>query len=218
MQLCSEMIKVTMSTFSSFLPDLIDSPVAAVWRWAAGGFLVGLILTVAVCWGVCDTRAAGRCGRTGGGFRFNLQPLVPQSLRKVVINRDTDGELGASLLVVQPQASLEVLLHHMVIVAFGNHWKTSSKWPQPHSSVSQWKEVGVFGARAISWPDGCPLWWTSGLQDGFLSDETQVITEGRICKSRQMFRSDLFTSTSPYNYTPHHPMDFIYVKFLLEPL
>lgn len=82
---------------------------------------MALVLTVAVCWGVCDTRAAGRCGRTGGGFGFNLQPLVTQSLSKVVVNRDADGELGASLLVVQTQASLEVLLHHMVIVAFGNH-------------------------------------------------------------------------------------------------
>lgn len=134
-QLCSEMLKVTMSTISSLLPDLIDSPVAAVWWWAAGGFLVALILTV--CWGMCNTRAAGRCGGTGGGFGLNLQPLVTQSLSKMVVNRDADGELGASLLVVQSQAPLEVLLHHTVIVAFGNHWKTSGRWHQAHTSVSQ---------------------------------------------------------------------------------
>lgn len=118
------MFKVTMSTMSWFPPDLIASPVAAVgWR-AAGGFLVELVLTVAVCWGVCNARAAGGCGRTGGGLGFNLQPLVTQSLSKVVVNGDADGELGAGLLVVQPQAPLEVLLHHVVVVAFGNHWKT----------------------------------------------------------------------------------------------
>lgn len=116
---------VTKSTLSRSPPGLIASPAAAVWRRAAGGFLEGVNL--AVRRGVCNARAAGRCGRTGGRFGFDLQPLVPQSLRKVVVDGDADGELRASLLVVQSQASLEVLLHHVVVGAFRNHWKTNGK-------------------------------------------------------------------------------------------
>lgn len=203
-QLCSEMFKVVMSTFSSPPLALIDGP---VWWRAAGGFLVALILTVAVRWGVCNTRAAGRCGGTRGGFGFDLQPLFTQSLSKVVVNRDTDGELGAGLLVVQPQASLEVLLHHMVIVAFGIHWKTSSKWHQPHTFRVRTNEKWTWttGAGATHWPDGCPL-WTSDMQDVFLNDETQVITEGRTCKSRPVSASDLFVPTSPHNCTGLYPI------------
>lgn len=197
-QICREMFRVTKSTFSLFLLGLIDGPVAAVWWWAAGGFLVGVALAVAVCRGVCDTRAAGRCGRTGGWFGFDLQPLVTQSLSKVVIDRDADGELGASLLVVQSQAPLEVLLHHVVIVAFRNHWKTGGKWHQPHTSVSQEQWVGVWA--------NCLTWWVPSVdlrpagrapQRGDTSDHRrphlQIQTDVGI----------LFTSTSTYNHTGH---------------
>lgn len=79
---------------------------------------------MAVGGGVGNTWTAGRCGRTGGRFGFNLLPLVSQSLGKVVIDRHADGELlGASPLVVHSEAPLEMLLNHVVIVAFGNHWK-----------------------------------------------------------------------------------------------
>lgn len=156
------MLKVTTTSTLSwfFLPDLISSPVAALWWGAAGGFLVELVLTVAVCWGVCDAGAAGRCGRTGGGLGFNLQPLVTQSLRKVVVNGDADGELGAGLLVVQAQAPLEVLLHHVLVVAFGNHWKASSKWLPARVSQGKWVGVSVWG--------GSPTltWWVSSVDLG----------------------------------------------------
>lgn len=83
---------------------------------------MGLIWAVAVGGGVSYTWAAGRCGRTRGRLGFNLQPLVSQSLGKVVIDRHADGELlGASFLVVYSKAPLEMLLNHMVIVGFRNH-------------------------------------------------------------------------------------------------
>lgn len=87
------MFKVTKSRFfphQRFLSALIDGPVAGSWRRAAGGLFVGLIRTVAVGGGVSDARAAGRCGGTGGGLGFNLEPLVPQGFGKVVINRHAD--------------------------------------------------------------------------------------------------------------------------------
>lgn len=132
-QLCSEMFKVTnVHVLLRSSSILIASPVAAVWRRAGGGVLVALT----VRWGVRDARAAGRRGGTGGGFGFNLQPLVAQGLREVVVDGDADGELGASLLVVQSQAPLEVLLHHALVVAFGNRWKqkvTSSTHTHTHT-------------------------------------------------------------------------------------
>lgn len=83
---------------------------------------MGLIWAVAVGRGVSVAWTAGRCGRTGGRLGLNLQPLVSQSLGKVVVDRHADGELlGAGLLVVDAEAPLEVLLNHMVVVAFGNH-------------------------------------------------------------------------------------------------
>lgn len=51
---------------------------------------MGLIRAVAVGGGVSDAWAAGRCGGTGGGLGFNLQPLVSQGLGKVVIDRHAD--------------------------------------------------------------------------------------------------------------------------------
>lgn len=79
---------------------------------------------MAVGRGVGDTGTAGRCGRTGGRLGFDLQPLVSQSLGEVVVDGHADGELlGASFLVVHSEAPLEVLLHHVVVAAFGNHWK-----------------------------------------------------------------------------------------------
>lgn len=79
---------------------------------------------MAVGGGVSNAGTAGRCGRTGGRLGFNLQPLVSQSLGKVVVDRHADGELlGASVLVVHAEAPLEMLLDHVVIAAFGNHWK-----------------------------------------------------------------------------------------------
>lgn len=200
-QLCSEMFKVVMSTFIWSLLDLIDSP---VWWWAAGGFLVALILTVAVCWGVCNTRAAGRCGGTGGGFGFNLQPLFTQSLSKVIINRDADGELGAGLLVVQPQASLEMLLYHMVIVAFGIHWKTSSKWHQPHTLVSQEKYVGV-----NVWCTSYPLtWWVPSVDLGSAGWVPQRWDTSDHWRPHLQIQMDVwirfFIPTSPSNSPGHY--------------
>lgn len=97
---------------------------AGIRRRAAVGLFLGLIRAVTVGWGVSNTWAAGGCGRTGGGLGLNLQPLVSQSLGKVVIDGDTDGELlGVSILVVHSEAPLEVLLDHWIIVAFGNHYK-----------------------------------------------------------------------------------------------
>lgn len=72
---------------------LIEGPAAGGPRGAARGASVGLVGAVAVGGGVSDTRAAGRCGRTGGRLGFNLQPLVPQSLGEVVIDGHADGEL-----------------------------------------------------------------------------------------------------------------------------
>ncbi len=82
---------------------------------------MGLIGAVAVGGGVSNARTAGRCGGTGGRLGFNLQPFVSQSLGEVVVDGHADGELlGASFLVVHAEAPLEMLLHHMVIVAIGN--------------------------------------------------------------------------------------------------
>lgn len=68
-----------------------------------------------------NTRAAGWCGRTGRGLGFDLQPLVSQGLCEVVVHRHADGQLlGAGFLVVHAEASLEVLLHDVVVVAFGD--------------------------------------------------------------------------------------------------
>jgi len=98
---------------------LIDRPVAGSRRRAAGGFFVALIWAVAVNWGVGDTWTAGRCGGTGGRLGFNLEPLVSQSLGKVIINRHANGELlGVALLVVHSEAPLEMLLEDMIIDAF----------------------------------------------------------------------------------------------------
>lgn len=78
---------------------------------------------VAVGGGVGDTGAAGGCGGTGGGLGFDLQPLVPQGFGKVVIHRHADGELlGAGLLIVRPQAPLEVLFQDAIVVGFRNGW------------------------------------------------------------------------------------------------
>lgn len=68
---------------------------------------------------------AGAAGGRGGARRrlgLDLQPLVAQSFGEVVVHRHTDGELlGAGPLVVHAQAALEVLVHHVLVVAFGNH-------------------------------------------------------------------------------------------------
>lgn len=80
---------------------------------------MGLVGAVAVGGGVGDAGTAGRCGGTGGGLGFDLQPLVSQSLGEVVVDGHADGELlGAGLLVVHAEAPLEVLLNHVVVVAF----------------------------------------------------------------------------------------------------
>lgn len=69
-----------------------------------------------------NTWAAGWRGRTGRGLGFDLQPLVSQGLCKVVVHRHADGQLlGAGFLVVHAEASLEMLLHDVVVAAFGNH-------------------------------------------------------------------------------------------------
>lgn len=100
---------------------LIDRPVAGRWRGAAGGLFLALVRAVAVGGGVGNTRTAGRRGGTGGGLGFNLLPLLPQSLGKVVVDGHADGELlGAGFRVVHSEAPLEVLLQDVIIVAFGN--------------------------------------------------------------------------------------------------
>lgn len=181
-----------------FLPALIDRPMAGS-RWqSAGGLFVRLIWALAVGGGVSNTWAAGRCGRTGGGLGFNLQPLVSQGLCKVVIDRDADRELlGAGFLVVHSEASLEVLLNHVVIVTFRNCCKRRHGWHQNHTpqwvSESEWmlgKGVTIWWCSSFTsvpdWPDEWPL-WSSDLQEWFLDKEdTQVITEGRIWKAEQM--------------------------------
>lgn len=65
---------------------------------------VGLVGAVAVDGRMGDTGTAGRCGGTGGGLGFDLQPLVlSQCLGEVVIDGHTNGEfLGGCLLVVYP--------------------------------------------------------------------------------------------------------------------
>lgn len=69
-----------------------------------------------------NTWAAWRRGRTGRGLGFDLQPLVSQGLCKMVIHGHTDGQLlGTGFLVVHAEASLEMLFHNVVVVAFGNH-------------------------------------------------------------------------------------------------
>lgn len=85
---------------------------------------MGLVWTVNVGGGISNTRTAGRCGRAGGRLGFDLQPFVSQSLGEVVVDRHADGELlGASFLIVHAEASLEVLLYHVIIVAFRSHWE-----------------------------------------------------------------------------------------------
>lgn len=101
---------------------LIDRPMAGHWRQASGGLFVGLAGAVAVGRRMSNTWAAGRRGRTGRGLGFDLQPLVSQGLCKVVIHRHADGQLpGAGFLVVHPQASLEMLFHHVLVVALGSY-------------------------------------------------------------------------------------------------
>lgn len=116
--------KVQFLPASDVVSALIDGPVAGSGRRAAGGLFAGLIWAVAVGGGVSNAWTAGRRGGTGGRLGFDLQPLVSQSLGKVVVDGHTDGELlGAGLLVVHAEAPLEMLLNHVVVVAFGNHWK-----------------------------------------------------------------------------------------------
>ena len=129
---------------STFLPvswvlfALIDGPAAGGWRRAAGGLFAGLIGAVAVGWGVGDTRTAGRCGGTGGGLGFDLQPLVSQGLGEVVVHGHADGELlGAGLLVVHAEAPLEMLLDPVIVAALGNHWKGEGK-RQSVKHTPQW--------------------------------------------------------------------------------
>lgn len=152
----SEMFNITKSRFfpyQKYLPVLVDRPVAGNRRRAAGGLFVGLTWTVAVGGGVSNTWAAWRCGRTGGGLGFNLQPLISQGLCKMVINGHTDGKLlRTSFLVVYPQAPLEMLLHHMVIVAFGNHCKRRDGWDQ--SDTHPCESVKVCGCVVREWPSG----------------------------------------------------------------
>lgn len=123
---------------SEVMSALIDRPVAGRWRWAAGGLFVGLIWAVDVGGGISNTRTAGRCGRTGGRLGFNLQPFVSQSLGEVVIDRHADGELlGASFRIVCAEASLEMLLNHVIIVAFRNHWKRKDDWQTSNTHLSE---------------------------------------------------------------------------------
>lgn len=170
---------------------------AGNWRGASGNLFVGLAWAVAVGWWMSNTWAAWRRGRTGRWLGFNLQPLVSQGLCKMVIYGHTDGELlGAGILVVHPEASLEMLFHDVVIVAFGNHcWKTGWIWSIRHtplwvSESGQMRSQGVtvWGMNLFivvsDWPDEWPR-WSSDLQEGFLSEETHVITEGRIWKAEE---------------------------------
>lgn len=57
----------------------------------------------------------------------------------MVIHGHTDGQLlGTGFLVVHPEASLEVLFHDVVIVAFGNHCLKKKGWIRSiHALVSQ---------------------------------------------------------------------------------
>lgn len=121
---------------------LIARPMAGHWRQASGSLFVGLAGAVAVGWWMSNTWAAGWRGRTGRGLGFDLQPLVSQGLCKVVVHRHADGQLlGASFLVVHAEASLEMLFHDVVVVAFGNHC-CEKRWIRSirqHALVSQWK-------------------------------------------------------------------------------
>lgn len=102
---------------------LVDGPLAGGCRRAAGTFFEAPVWAVAVGRRLGDAGAAGRCGGTGGGLRFDLQPLVSQSLGEVIIHGDADGErLGAGGRVVRTEAPLEMLIHHAVAAASGNHW------------------------------------------------------------------------------------------------
>lgn len=72
---------------------------------------------------VSKTRAAGWRGGARGRLGFDLQPLVSQGLGKVVVHRHADGELlGVSFLIIHPEAPLEMLLNHVLVVALRNHW------------------------------------------------------------------------------------------------
>lgn len=129
---------------SEVISALIDRPVAGGWRWAAGGLFMGLIWAVAVGGGVGNTRAAGRCGWTGGRLGLNLQPFVSQCLGEVVVDGHADGELlGAGFLVVHTEASLEMLLNHVIIVAFGNHWERKDDWQTLNTHLSESVKVSL---------------------------------------------------------------------------
>lgn len=79
-----------------------------------------------------NTWAAGWRGRAGGGLGFDLEPLFSQGLCKVGVHGHTDGQLlGAGLLVVHPEASLEVLFHDVVVVAFGGYC-----WEKPMERIN----------------------------------------------------------------------------------
>lgn len=107
--------KVQFSTWIRGVTSaLVRGPVAG------SGFFVAQSGAVAGVWGVGDTWTAGRRGGAGGRFGLYLQPLVPQSLGEVVIDRHADGELlGARFLVVLSKAPLEMLLQNTVVVTFG---------------------------------------------------------------------------------------------------
>lgn len=77
---------------------------------------------MAVGRGVGDAWTAGWCRRARRRLGLNLQPLVSQGFGEVIIHGHADGKLlGASVLVINSKASLEMLLHTMIVVAFGNH-------------------------------------------------------------------------------------------------
>lgn len=123
--------------WSEVVSVLVDGPVCGIWWWVAGGFFERLIWAMAVGRGVGNAWTAGRCRRAGRRLGLNLQPLVSQGFGKVVIHRHADGKLlGAGVLVINSKASLEMLVHNMFVVAFGNHWWWSLVDLRPGGGVS----------------------------------------------------------------------------------
>lgn len=134
-------LKVQFPSGSATDCVLITRPVAGSGRRADSGFF--MVWAVAVGGWVGNARTAGGCGRAGGGLGLDLLPLVfAQSLGEVVVDGHADGELlGATLLVVGPEAPLEMLLEDVVKVAFGGRWKRTEAWQMSNTRLGDSRSV-----------------------------------------------------------------------------
>lgn len=134
-------LKVRFPSGSAVICALITRPVAGNGRRADSGFF--MVWAVAVGGWVGNARTAGWCGRAGGGLGFDLLPLVfAQSLGEVVVDGHADGELlGAALLVVGPEAPLEMLLEDVVKVVFGGRWKRTEAWQTSDTRLGDSRSV-----------------------------------------------------------------------------